>query len=156
MLIADEPTTGLDVTVQAQIFELIRDVQQETGAAMLLITHDLGVVSEVCDRVIVIYAGQVMEVAPVEALFARAAHPYTEMLMGSVLRVDRPVSLDQVAPSAAPETVFLQRGCRFAPRCPYVQPHCWQQRPPVVWLQPGHQVACYRYVEEPDGTTDPR
>ncbi len=146
LLIADEPTTSLDVTIQAQIFELIKDVQAETGATLLLITHDLGVVSEVCQRVAVMYAGQIMEVAPVADLFANPRHPYTEHLLSSILRVDRPSDLD-TTPALPPASIAYDTpGCRFANRCPYVRPVCWERRPPPVAVTAGHIVICYKYV----------
>ncbi len=148
LLIADEPTSGLDVTIQAQIFELIKEVQAETGAALLLITHDLGVVSEICQRVAVMYAGQIMEVAGVKELFASPKHPYTEMLMGSVLRVDRARRLEELTPAAAATVRYELEGCRFASRCPYVYPVCWENRPPETSFAERHHGFCYRYVEE--------
>ena len=146
LLIADEPTTSLDVTIQAQIFELIKDVQAETGATLLLITHDLGVVSEVCQRVAVMYAGQIMEVAPVADLFASPRHPYTELLLSSILRVDRPSDLDTTQALPPVSIAYDTPGCRFANRCPYVRPVCWERRPPPVAVTAGHTVICYKYV----------
>ncbi len=144
LLIADEPTTGLDVTIQAQIFELIQDVQRATGASILLITHDLGVVAETCQRVVVMYAGQVMEIASVDVLFAAPRHPYTSMLLGSVLRVDRAVELGMdLSPSE--EVTYGITGCRFAPRCERVMDVCYQVQPQVVSLEAGHQVRCHLY-----------
>ncbi len=144
LLIADEPTTGLDVTIQAQIFELIQDVQRATGASILLITHDLGVVAETCQRVVVMYAGQVMEIASVDGLFAAPRHPYTSMLLGSVLRVDRAVELGMdLSPSE--EVTYGITGCRFAPRCERVMDVCYQVQPQVVSLEAGHQVRCHLY-----------
>jgi oligopeptide/dipeptide ABC transporter ATP-binding protein len=150
LLIADEPTTGLDVTIQAQLFALIKEVQAETGAALLLITHDLGVVAEVCQRVAVMYAGQIMEIAPVEELFARPRHPYTERLMASILRVDRPAALDNGA-ALTPLPVMLDTpGCHFANRCPDVMSACWQRRPPPFYESESHSVICHKYpAEEP-------
>jgi peptide/nickel transport system ATP-binding protein len=148
LLIADEPTTGLDVTIQAQIFELIKEVQAATGTTLLLITHDLGVVSEMCQRVAVMYAGQIMEVAPVEDLFADAKHPYTELLMGSVLRVDRPSDLDTMKELPSFSISYDTAGCRFANRCPYVLPACWECRPPPIHTGDGHSVVCHRYPED--------
>ncbi|HKZ54451.1 MAG TPA: ABC transporter ATP-binding protein [Anaerolineales bacterium] len=145
LLIADEPTTGLDVTIQAQIFGLIKDVQAETSATLLLITHDLGVVSEVCQRVAVMYAGQVMEVAPVAELFARACHPYTERLLGSILRVDRSGDLDTTKALSMAGISYETRGCRFANRCPDVMPVCWERRPRPVQVSAGHEVICHKY-----------
>jgi oligopeptide/dipeptide ABC transporter ATP-binding protein len=148
LLIADEPTTGLDVTIQAQLFALIKDVQQETGAALMLITHDLGVVAEVCQRVAVMYGGQIMEVAPVEALFARPQHPYTERLLASILRVDRPAVFDTEA-ALTPMPVLLDTpGCHFANRCPEVMPVCHQCRPAPYAAAADHAVICHKYPAE--------
>lgn len=148
VLIADEPTTGLDVTIQAQIFELIKAIQAETGVAMLLITHDLGIVAEVCQRVAVMYAGQIMEIAPVGELFARPAHPYTERLLGSIVRVDRPTDLDAVQALPPITTDYESQGCRFVNQCPYVRAVCHERRPPPIDLASGHRVFCYQYMEE--------
>lgn len=145
LLIADEPTTGLDVTIQAQIFEMIREVQRETGASILLITHDLGVVAETCERVVVMYAGQIMEGASVASLFAKPLHPYTRMLMGSVLRVDRRVEPPGAATAMKEEVTYGVVGCRFAPRCPAVLPVCWEQKPESETVENDHQVACHHW-----------
>jgi oligopeptide/dipeptide ABC transporter ATP-binding protein len=145
LLIADEPTTGLDVTIQAQIFELIRDVQRETGASILLITHDLGVVAETCQRVIVMYAGQIMEAAPVDLLFSAPAHPYTRMLLRSVLRVDRRVKPPEGVTVLREEVTYAIQGCRFAPRCPDALPICWEQWPAPEEAAPGHAVICHNW-----------
>lgn len=143
LLIADEPTTGLDVTIQAQIFELIKEVQSEVGASLLLITHDLGVVSEVCQRVAVMYAGQIMEQARVRDLFQRPSHPYTELLLGSILRVDAMAELDPSRAVAFASIDYANLGCRFANRCPYVIEACWTQRPAARWLSEDHVVYCH-------------
>jgi oligopeptide/dipeptide ABC transporter ATP-binding protein len=148
LLIADEPTTGLDVTIQAQIFELIKDIQTETGATLLLITHDLGVVSEVCQRVVVMYAGQIMEVATTDELFARPKHPYTQLLMNSVLRVDHPSDLDGIEGLPAIQIDYATVGCRFANRCPFVHQPCWERRPLPVAIDGAHTVACHKYPAE--------
>lgn len=145
LLIADEPTTGLDVTIQAQIFELIREVQQETGASILLITHDLGVVAETCQRVIVMYAGQIMESAPVRTLFKTPLHPYTQMLLKSVLRVDRKIEPARNLAAVREDVIYGVAGCRFAPRCPKVAPACWEQRPIADEPTPGHRVICHNW-----------
>ncbi len=151
LLIADEPTTGLDVTIQAQIFELIRGIQRDTGTSILLITHDLGVVAEMCRRVIVMYAGQIMESAPVDSLFASPVHPYSCMLMGSLLRVDRNVDPPAGGGVLSDETTCRVRGCRFAPRCAEALPVCWEQRPELQHLAPDHSVSCH-LVRGQDGT----
>ena len=148
LLIADEPTTGLDVTIQAQIFELIKEVQAETGAALLLITHDLGVVAEVCQRVAVMYGGQIMEIAPVNELFANPSHPYTERLMASILRLDR-ANQPESDEALVPLPVLMDvPGCHFANRCPAVMPVCHTYRPPPIELADGHMVICHKYSEE--------
>jgi oligopeptide/dipeptide ABC transporter ATP-binding protein len=147
LLIADEPTTGLDVTIQAQIFQLIQAVQAETGAALLLITHDLGVVSEVCQRVAVMYAGQIMELAPVADLFARPSHPYTRRLLESILRVDRPADLGNVQPLPPIPVDYASRGCHFADRCSLVRAACWEHRPAATRVGPGHEAVCHALAE---------
>lgn len=143
LLIADEPTTGLDVTIQAQIFDLIREVQAEVGASLLLITHDLGVVSEVCQRVAVMYAGQIMEQAPVRELFRQPSHPYTERLLASVLRVDQAADLDPSRAIAFSTIDYETLGCRFANRCPHVMDVCWTHRPAERRLSDEHVVFCH-------------
>ncbi|HET7088185.1 MAG TPA: ABC transporter ATP-binding protein [Anaerolineae bacterium] len=146
LLIADEPTTGLDVTIQAQIFELIKEAQAEIGATLLLITHDLGVVSEVCQRVAVMYAGQIMEVAPVAELFAHPQHPYTERLLSSIIRVDQPSDLGTAQALPPISILYDVPGCHFANRCPYVRPVCWERRPPPIEVTAGHTVICHKYT----------
>lgn len=148
LLIADEPTTGLDVTIQAQIFELIKDVQSETGATLLLITHDLGVVSEICRRVAVMYAGQIMEIAQVEDLFARPQHPYTQRLLSSILRVDLPRDLDTAQALSPAVFAYDSSGCRFAGQCPDVRPVCRERRPPPLETADHHIVICHKYFDE--------
>ena len=148
LLIADEPTTGLDVTIQAQIFELIKKVQAEVDASLLLITHDLGVVSEVCQRVAVMYAGQIMEQARVLDLFQRPSHPYTELLLGSVLRVDESATLDPSRAVAFASIDYTSTGCRFANRCPYVMEACWTERPALRRLGDDHIVFCHLRNQE--------
>ena len=122
ILIADEPTTALDVTIQAQILELLRDLQRETGMAIIFITHDLGVIAELCSRVVVMYAGRVAEQAPIEQLFARPVHPYTRGLLASIPRLeDEPKTMLTTIPGVVPGIEELPSGCRFANRCPYVK-----------------------------------
>lgn len=145
LLIADEPTTGLDVTIQAQIFELIKTVQQATGASILLITHDLGVVAETCERVVVMYAGQVMETARVDSLFANPLHPYTQRLLHSVLRVDKTVEMPKVDAGFSEEVTYAIAGCRFASRCPRVLPRCWEEQPAREQVEPDHWVRCHNF-----------
>jgi peptide/nickel transport system ATP-binding protein len=144
LLIADEPTTALDVTIQAQILDLMRDLKAETGAAIILITHDLGVVAEVCDEVAVMYAGQIVERAPVEALFEDPQHPYTLGLMGSIPRLDRRADRLATIEGSLPDMTAPPVACRFAPRCPFVEQRCTAAPPPVVTLGPGHWSRCFR------------
>lgn len=150
LLIADEPTTGLDVTIQAQIFELLKDVQQASGATILLITHDLGVVAEVCQRVVVMYAGQVMEIAPVSVLFSRPLHPYTRMLLATILRADRLVEMPKTGQTPVDSVTYGIAGCRFAPRCPVVLPICWEQRPAPEATDTDHSVMCHNFRDGTD------
>ena len=147
LLIADEPTTALDVTIQAQVLRLLEGLQRETGMAVLLITHDLGVVAETADRLAVMYAGQIMEVASTAELFAHPQHPYTQMLMNSVLRVDRPALLDSDEEMPAITITYDTTGCRFANRCPHVFAPCQDERPLPVALGEGHRAACHLYEE---------
>jgi peptide/nickel transport system ATP-binding protein len=144
LLIADEPTTGLDVTIQAQILELIRDIRHGIGASILLITHDLGIVAETCERVVVMYGGQVMETGSVASLFAKPLHPYTQSLLGSVLRVDRAIALQDSPGAASEEASFRIKGCRFAGRCPVALPQCCDERPSWTEPEPYRGVACHR------------
>jgi len=150
LLIADEPTTALDVTIQAQILELMRTLQQETGTAVILITHDLGVVAEVADDVVVMYAGKVVEQAPVGALFETPQHPYTVGLLGSIPRLDaeavRLASIDGQVPSPfRPEP-----GCSFAPRCPFADERCRATPPALRDLGERHLAACWKAPLDPD------
>jgi oligopeptide/dipeptide ABC transporter ATP-binding protein len=142
LLIADEPTTGLDVSIAAQILDLLRDLGRRTGAAILLITHDLGVVAGLCDRVAVMHAGQVVEWADVRRLFREPAHPYTRGLLRSVPRVDREVTMAPV-PGVVPSLVDPPPGCRFASRCELVMDDCRVRKPGPVSLAGDHRVACF-------------
>jgi peptide/nickel transport system ATP-binding protein len=145
LLIADEPTTGLDVTVQAQIFELIKEVQKEHRMAMLLITHDLGVVAELCDRMVVMYAGLVMEAGPVERVFDAPAHPYTQMLLESMLRSDKRMDRSLHYLGTIEEDVYGLPACRFAPRCPRAFGRCREQKPQPADIEEDHRVLCHLY-----------
>ena len=142
LLIADEPTTGLDVSIAAQILELLRDLGHRTGAAILLITHDLGVVAERCDRVAVMHAGQIVETADVQRLFAAPAHPYTQALLRSIPRIDKPFAMEPI-PGAVPSPLAPPPGCRFASRCPRVISACREATPGRTRLAPEHEVACH-------------
>jgi peptide/nickel transport system ATP-binding protein len=150
VLIADEPTTALDVTIQAQVLDLILDLQRELGIAIILITHNLGMVAETAQRVIVMYAGRKVEEANVDSLFAEPLHPYTHGLLGSLPRL---ISLDtgisgepeplREIPGMVPSLSDLPPGCAFAPRCPFADAPCLATRPPYEELRPGHRVACW-------------
>ncbi len=144
LLIADEPTTALDVTIQAQILELVRTLQAETGTAVLLITHDLGVIAEAAHEVAVMYAGRIVERAPVETLFADPQHPYTIGLLGSIPRLERRAGRLAVIPGSVPPPTAWGRGCRFVDRCPLAVARCRSERPALVELAAGHRVACHR------------
>ena len=146
VLIADEPTTSLDVTVQAAYLKLLRDVQRETQLATLFITHDFGVVGKLCDRVAVMYGGRVVEIAPTAQLFARPAHPYTEALLSSVPDVRVTTGRLYSIPGQPPSIYQMPRGCAFAPRCPYVMPRCEQEVPPEVEVTPGQRASCWKYA----------
>ena len=144
LLIADEPTTALDVTIQAQILDLLRELREATGTAMLLITHDLGVVAENADRVAVMYAGRIVEEAPVARLFAVPQHPYTIGLLGAVPRLAGGRSRLATIEGNVPDPLRLPPGCRFAPRCPFAEPRCHAEEPALAELGPGHRAACLR------------
>jgi oligopeptide/dipeptide ABC transporter ATP-binding protein len=141
LLIADEPTTGLDVSIAAQILDLLRDLGRRTGTAILLITHDLGVVAGLCDRVVVMHAGQTVEWGPVRALFKAAAHPYTRALIRAVPRVDRTVPMEPI-PGALPSLLGPPPGCRFAARCELATEPCRARRPAPRDVGPEHAAAC--------------
>ena len=144
LLIADEPTTALDVTIQAQILDLMRTLREETGTAIILITHDLGVVAELADDVVVMYAGRIVERATVAALFAEPQHPYTVGLLGSIPRLD--IEQDRLAAieGQVPNPLAPVAGCRFHPRCPFVIERCRHEDPPLFDLGNGHESACWR------------
>jgi oligopeptide transport system ATP-binding protein len=144
LLIADEPTTALDVTVQAQILELLGRLQRELGMAIALVTHDLGVVAGLCERVMVMYAGRVVEMAPAAQLFRSPQHPYTKGLLLSMPRLDETVAAELVTvPGQPPNLQALPQGCVFADRCPYVFDRCRVERPILAGCGPGHRKACH-------------
>jgi peptide/nickel transport system ATP-binding protein len=148
LLIADEPTTALDVTIQAQILDLMRELKARTGAAIMLITHDLGVVAEMAERVVVMYAGRKVEEAPVAALFGRPRHPYTRGLLDSIPKLgaaskrDGVPRLSEIA-GTVPSLVEPIVGCAFAPRCAYATARCRSEYPPLEEKAPGHHAACW-------------
>ena len=145
LLIADEPTTALDVTIQAQILELLQDIKSQFGMAIMLITHAMGVVARTAQRVVVMYAGKVIEEAPVEQLFSQPRHPYTQGLIRSIPRIDtaaiRKTRLEAIA-GVVPSLLDPPPGCRFAPRCRYATAVCREAIPPLREIEPGHKVAC--------------
>ena len=144
LLIADEPTTALDVTIQAQILDLINKMKTETGAAIVLITHDLGVVSEICGRVAVMYAGMVMEYGAVDEIFYRSAHPYTEGLLACLPRLDEERAETLEAIEGAPvDLLLLPEGCPFAPRCKYAMKICLRELPPLFEISEDHHSMCW-------------
>ena len=147
VLIADEPTTALDVTIEAQILDLMRTLQDELGTAIIMITHDLGVIAEMARKVVVMYAGKVVEQAPVERIFASPNHPYTQGLLQSLPRVDKDASgakqrLQEI-PGIVPSLLNLPTGCKFASRCPSVMPQCKEQEPPLEQVAGDHFSACW-------------
>jgi peptide/nickel transport system ATP-binding protein len=144
LLIADEPTTALDVTLQAQILDLMRELRAESRAAIILITHDLGVVAEVCDEVAVMYAGEIVERAGVDELFASPQHPYTVGLLGSIPRLDRTTSHLATIEGMVPNMAQPPSGCRFAARCPFVGEICLKAPPPLIEISPGHASRCLK------------
>jgi peptide/nickel transport system ATP-binding protein len=144
LLIADEPTTALDVTIQAQILDLLRRLREETGTAIILITHDLGVIAELADDVVVMYAGQIVERAPVRRLFEAAQHPYTIGLLGAIPELDRRRARLATIEGTVPDLSAELPGCRFAPRCPFAEPRCRADAPALREVEPGHEAACWR------------
>jgi len=144
LLIADEPTTALDVTIQAQILELMKDIQEKTGTSIILITHDLGVVAEICERVVVMYAGQVVETAMVRDLYKKPQHPYTEGLLKSVpkLNMDRKQPLAPII-GTPPDLIDPPKGCPFFARCEYAMGICKNNNPGLEEVNPGHFAACW-------------
>ncbi|HZG82735.1 MAG TPA: ABC transporter ATP-binding protein [Brevibacillus sp.] len=147
LIIADEPTTALDVTIQAQILDLMRNLKEKTGTSIMLITHDLGVVAEMCDRVIVMYAGQVVEETDVETLFEDPKHPYTIGLMNSIPDLENEREYLETIPGSVPLAHQMPTGCRFAPRCSKAIPICEEKAPDLLQLE-GHKCRCWLYAEE--------
>ncbi|WP_374446986.1 ABC transporter ATP-binding protein [Stella sp.] len=144
LLIADEPTTALDVTIQAQILDLMRTLRDETGTSIILITHDLGVIAELADTVVVMYAGKIVESAPVGALFADPQHPYTIGLMGSIPKLEETRTRLASIEGTVPPPFALPEGCRFNPRCPFADDRCRREEPPLRTLRDDHAVACWK------------
>jgi len=144
LLIADEPTTALDATIQAQYLALFKDVQKETGVSIIFITHDFGVVANICNRVAVMYAGKILETATTREIFKDPKHPYTSALMQSVPRLDKKGGRLYSIKGQPPSLRGLPSGCRFAPRCPVVKPVCREEEPPEVEISKGHFVSCWK------------
>lgn len=145
VLLADEITTALDVTVQAQILELLKELRDKINSSIVLITHDLGVVAETCDRVGVMYAGNIVEVAPVEEIFKEPLHPYTKGLFEAIPKLNTSKDVLQSIKGSVPNLIFPPPGCRFHPRCPRAFDRCPKVKPPLVEVRPGHKVACLLY-----------
>ena len=145
ILIADEPTTALDVTIQAQILRLMNDLQRDNGTAIIFITHDLGVINEMADDVVVMYCGQVVEQTSAKVIFTDCptSHPYTEGLMHSIPRIDNVASKLEPIPGVVPHPLALPKGCKFAPRCKYATAKCLEEEPALVEVNPGQKVRCF-------------
>lgn len=143
LLIADEPTTALDVTIQAQVLELIREAKEKSGSSMLLITHDLGVVAETCDKVAIMYAGEIVEYGSLEDIFDRMAHPYTKGLFDSLPSLDRVDHRLRPIRGLMPDPTDLPEGCSFQPRCPYATEQCKGEAPALEEIGPGHHCRCH-------------
>lgn len=149
LIIADEPTTALDVTVQAQVLEVLANLRSQYGTSAIIITHNLGVVARYVDRVIVMYAGNLVETAPTDSLFAKAKHPYTRGLLASVPRVDQTNTVDtRVIKGLPPNLAQLPKGCSFAPRCDFAMDRCRQEKPPLEKVGDDHYRACFYDAEK--------
>jgi peptide/nickel transport system ATP-binding protein len=148
LLIADEPTTALDVTIQAQILHLMRELSRKNDTAIMLITHDLGVVAEMVDRVIVMYAGQVVEQTDVYSLFKEPKHPYTKGLLNSTPRIHELKEELTSIEGTVPNPAEMPKGCRFHPRCPFAMEKCVTDEPQLEELKEGHQVRCWLHEEQ--------
>jgi oligopeptide/dipeptide ABC transporter ATP-binding protein len=147
LLIADEPTTALDVTIQAQILQLLKEIRREMGMAVMLITHDLGVVSEIADRVAVMYAGRIVEVAPIETIFGQMRHPYTKGLLDSIPKLEERKSRLNAISGQVPNPMDLPVGCKFHPRCYLMIEECKKEEPPLLQVNGDHYSRCIRWKE---------
>jgi oligopeptide/dipeptide ABC transporter ATP-binding protein len=145
LLIADEPTTALDVTIQAQILDIIRGLQKKVGMSVLLITHNLGIIAENCDRVGVMYGGHIVETAAVKTVYKDPRHPYTQALMAAIPRLDLTIDKLQTLPGSVPDLIDPPTGCRFHPRCSYATSKCAEETPPLYMWTPDHDVACHHH-----------
>ncbi len=148
LLIADEPTTALDVTIQAQILELINDLKREEGLSVLMITHDLGIVAETCNRVAVMYGGNIVEVGPTPRIFENSLHPYTKALLNSIPKMNAHLERLESIAGTVPNLIVPPTGCRFNPRCPMAMKVCREKKPVLQEFEEGHSVACFLYPEE--------
>ena len=147
ILIADEPTTALDVTIQAQVLDMIRDLKKQYNMSMIMITHDLGIVAEICDTVAIVYAGQIVEYGTLKDIFNSTAHPYTVGLFGSLPNMDDRTQRLKPIPGLMPDPTKLPEGCTFCPRCPHATEKCRTERPTLVNIGGEHQVACHLFKE---------
>jgi peptide/nickel transport system ATP-binding protein len=147
LLVADEPTTALDVTIQAQILEIIRNLQRKFGMSVLLITHNLGIIAENCQRVGVMYGGYLVEMSSVRTIFKDPRHPYTQALMEAIPRLDLTVDKLQTLPGSVPDLIDPPTGCRFHPRCRYAKDKCIEEVPPLEEWTTDHSVACHFHKE---------
>ena len=154
LLLADEPTTALDVTIQAQVLELMNELKEKLNTAMILITHDLGVVAETCSKVAVMYAGEIVESGSLEDIFEATAHPYTIGLFRSTPPLDEDVDMLSTVPGLMPDPTELPQGCKFHPRCPRATRRCGQVDPPAAEISPGHLVKCLEYCKESEDTSE--
>ena len=154
LLIADEPTTALDVTIQAQILELMKDIKQRQSMSIIMITHDLGIVADFCDRVLIFYTGQVVESAPVKELFSTPMHPYTQGLIRALPKISEDVKRLEAIEGMVPDVNEMPRGCHFHPRCPYAMERCQQNAPPLIELGGGRCVRCFKVMEEAGLTSE--
>ncbi len=145
LLLADEPTTALDVTIQAQVLEMIGDLKERLGTSMLLITHDLGIVAETCDRVAIMYAGEVVEYGTLERIFHNVKHPYTIGLFNAIPSLDKKVHRLSPIDGLMPDPTNLPEGCGFSPRCPYATEECRTRHPVMTEIEPGHGVRCLQF-----------
>ncbi len=143
LIIADEPTTALDVTIQAQVLDMMNGLKKEIGTSMILITHDLGVVAETCDKVAIMYAGEIVEYGDLKNIFKETAHPYTKGLFGSLPSLDQKIHRLKPIAGLMPDPANLPEGCKFNPRCPYATDRCKVENPEVMELTPGHLVRCH-------------
>jgi peptide/nickel transport system ATP-binding protein len=146
LLFADEPTTNLDVTIQAQVLDLLTELGEQTSMSMVMITHDMGIIAEMTEKVTVLYAGMVCEIAETDIIFKSPVHPYTEALLNAVPSIDRKKEL-RVIPGNIPNLIYPPAGCRFHPRCLYAKDNCSEKVPIIEEAEEGHKVACHRWRE---------